>query len=343
MRRPVGAQLSTRAAQEGVAIVTALLLTTLAVTIVASLFWQQQVQVRSIENQRLQLQRDWIMRGALDWARLILRAGGRQSTIDYLGQPWATPLADTRLDQYLEDGHTGADGAAGDAVLSGNIMDGQARYNLRNLSAYGANGVSVVNPNELAIFKRLLSNVGVPVGLAAVVAQAIVAGQPPTPTLPLQPLVPGSTVVAGAATQSGDDTLPIMQADDLLSLPGFTLDMVRQLKDFIVVLPLVTPVNANTAPAEVLAACFATLSLSEANLLIVSRRVAPFLDMQHLSAQMAQLFGKSFSSTGNVAFASDFFLVNGRLRLGRAALNTVSLIQRINNRNDSMIVWIREQ
>ena len=39
--------------QRGVAVVTALLLTTLAVTIVASLFWQQQVQVRSIENQRL--------------------------------------------------------------------------------------------------------------------------------------------------------------------------------------------------------------------------------------------------------------------------------------------------
>ena len=43
--------------QDGVAVVTALLLTTLAITIVASLFWQQQVQVRSIENQRYQLQK----------------------------------------------------------------------------------------------------------------------------------------------------------------------------------------------------------------------------------------------------------------------------------------------
>jgi len=59
--------------QRGVAVVTALLLTTLAITIVASLFWQQQVQVRSIENQRLQLQKQWVLRGALDWARLILR------------------------------------------------------------------------------------------------------------------------------------------------------------------------------------------------------------------------------------------------------------------------------
>jgi general secretion pathway protein K len=54
--------------QRGVAVITALLLTTLAVTIVASLFWQQQVQVRSMENQRLQLQTRWILRGALDWA-----------------------------------------------------------------------------------------------------------------------------------------------------------------------------------------------------------------------------------------------------------------------------------
>ena len=62
--------------QRGVAIVTALLLTTLAVTIVASLFWQQQVQVRSMENQRLQLQTRWILRGALDWTRLILTQSG---------------------------------------------------------------------------------------------------------------------------------------------------------------------------------------------------------------------------------------------------------------------------
>ena len=59
--------------QRGVAVITALLLTTLAVTIVASLFWQQQVQVRAIENQRLQLQKQWVLRGAMDWARLILK------------------------------------------------------------------------------------------------------------------------------------------------------------------------------------------------------------------------------------------------------------------------------
>ena len=92
--------------QRGVAVVTALLLTTLAITIVASLFWQQQVQVRSIENQRFQLQKKWILRGALDWARLILREDLRTSYgVDHLGEPWAVTLGETHLDQYVENGN----------------------------------------------------------------------------------------------------------------------------------------------------------------------------------------------------------------------------------------------
>src|SRR4051812_22943483 len=89
------------ARQRGVAVVTALLLTTLAITIVASLFWQQQVQVRSIENQRLQLQKQWILRGALDFAVLILKEDGKHSAVnavDDLGEPWAVPMQDTPLD-----------------------------------------------------------------------------------------------------------------------------------------------------------------------------------------------------------------------------------------------------
>src|SRR3989338_2165649 len=114
--------------QRGVAVITALLLTTLAITIVASLFWQQHVQVRSIENQRLQLQKQWILRGALDWAGLILREDAKHSSVDNLDEPWAVPLAETRLDQYVESGR--ADDHIGDATLSGSISDAHTPYNL---------------------------------------------------------------------------------------------------------------------------------------------------------------------------------------------------------------------
>src|SRR4051812_46686485 len=137
--------------QRGVAVVTALLLTTLAITIVASLFGQQQVQVRAIENQRLQLQKQGVLRGALDWARLILREDAKFSNVDHLGEPWAVPLADTQLDQYVENGRI--DGEASDAALSGNIIDAQSRYNLTGLCVNG-----VININEVVAFERLLVN-----------------------------------------------------------------------------------------------------------------------------------------------------------------------------------------
>lgn len=327
MTKPL--QIGMRCRQRGVAVVTALLLTTLAVTIVASLFWQQQVQVRSIENQRLQLQKDWIMRGALDWASMILRASARQFNYDHLGQPWATPLADTRLDQYAEDGQSAGD--AGDAILSGSIIDAQSRYNLNNLSL---NGLQV--PDEVATFKRLLGYLQLPTGLATAVAQAIADSQP-------------VTALAGqqTAAKSGSAALPMLQVNDLLAVPGFTPDIVRKLQDYVVVLPLAgaaTPINANTASAEVLAAYFDNLTLSEATTVVAMRRTAPFRDADNVQAVMGSRLGKSFSPTAKIGPASNFFLVYGKIRMGRAALNTVSLIQRpANNRASSDIVWIREQ
>ena len=322
------APISTLSAQRGVALVTALLLATLAVTIVASLFWQQQVQVRSIENQRMQLQKVWIMRGALDWASMILRASGRQSSVDDLGQPWATPLAETRLDQYLEDGQSGADDGAADAVLSGNMIDAQSRYNLNNLNVNG-----IINPDELAIFQRLLINLRLPLNLAKVIAQGIANGQTSAPsTESQQPTSENST----------NGTLPMMQLDDLLSLPGLSSDVLQQLKDFVVFLPEVTTVNVNTAGPELLAARFTELSLAQAKSLVAIRRSAPFMDIPNLLAQMSQLLGRDFTDTVNISLSSNFFLVNGQVRMGRATLSTTSLIQRTNNRTGSSIVWMRE-
>ena len=131
--------------QRGVAVVTAMLLTTLAISIVASLFWQQQVQVRSMENQRLHLQTKWIQRGALDWASVILRQNyGPRISLD---QVWATPLAETRLDQYIE--RERIQGENFTASLSGQVYDAMARYNLNNLASGG-----VRDPVETDVLAR---------------------------------------------------------------------------------------------------------------------------------------------------------------------------------------------
>lgn len=299
--------------QRGVAVITALLLTTLAITIVASLFWQQQVQVRSIENQRLQLQKRWILRGAIDWAILILREDQKNSTNDDLTEAWAVPLADTQLDQYVENGR--ADGEKSEAILSGNIVDAQSFFNLNNLASNGD-----VNRRDVIVFARLLVNVRLNPQLAEVVATSIAATQ-------AKPAVPGMATPV-VTEPSNARPMAIERIEDLLSVPGFTADMLLKLKDFVVVLPRSTHVNANTASAQVLAARIVGITLADATALVAGREKIIFRDAADLASRLATMGKPTTLSSDEIGFNTNYFIVNGKVRINRAALDAQALIER---------------
>jgi len=330
------------ARQRGVAIITALLLTTLAITIVGSLFWQQQVQVRSIENQRLQLQKQWILRGALDWTRLILREDARISQTDNLDEPWAVPLAETRLDQYVENARTGNDVPS--ATLSGGIVDAESRFNLTNLCQGGQ-----INPTEVDVFARLLSGQQQNPALAQATAELMAAAQGGSAANGGSTASDGTSTGTSTGTSAGTSgaagvsdgssrPLGILHVDDLLAVPGFTPAALAAIRDYIVVLPRVTPINVNTAPAEVLAARIDTLSLSDAAAIVAERKSAWFKDIADFQQRLG---GKDLSSgQGEVAVNTSYFLVNGDVRLDRAGMTMQALIER--SGLITRVVWIRE-
>ena len=314
--------------ERGVAVITALLLTTLAISIVASLFWQQQVQVRSMENQRLHLQTKWILRGALDWATLVLFQDGiDHRTYTSLDQVWATPLAETRLDQYVERERIEGENFA--ANLSGSITDACSRYNLLNL----ATSRGRVDEVHVKIFGNLLRNLQLDPTLARRVAGFVSSGLPAgaTPEGDQTQLVP----VTGAP-------LKIMQVDDLLAVQGITPAIVERLRPFVTVLPETTRVNVNTAPAEVLAAVVPDMSVSEANTLIVRRKQAAWRDITYFTTEVV----KNRPIPDNVVTVkSDWFLVDSHIRLDRAALDAQALIQRSGNLlagGGPKVKWIRQ-
>jgi general secretion pathway protein K len=310
--------------QQGVAVITALLLTTLAITIVASLFWQQQVQVRSIENQRLQLQKQWVLRGALDWARLILGEDKRidiryNRQVDHLGEPWAVPLAETRLDQYVEKERAGD---VPDAALSGGITDAQARFNLKGLVQNGA-----INEKEVKSFGTLLTLLQINPALARQTAVLMQSAQK-------QPTAGSGT--SGTTSGSSAQPMDIQHVDDLLAVPGFTPDMLEKLNDYVIVLPVVTKINVNTAPAEVIAAKVDTLSLAEAAALVAARQSRPFQNLEGLPIPA------SIQNPGEVLdVKTEYFLINGNVRLNRAGMEMQALIRR-ESATRQTVLWIRE-
>ncbi|CAB3718874.1 type II secretion system minor pseudopilin GspK [Trinickia soli] len=365
--------------QRGAAIISALLVVTLSALLVAGVLWRQQVQIRRIQNQRLLAQAQWVARGAVDWTRLILRSEADTApTVTYLGGIWAVPIAKTRLSDFL--GKTGAADAAEGAqtYLSGSIEDAQAKFNLRNLVSIPAPGALQINQQETAAFARLLALLGLNGGLAKTAALHVraslmqsatrfqvplgnrlgnrlgSAGEPAQPSA--QPQA-GDTVGGdnftdkpGLADQDNEnidaEPLQFTSVDSLLNVPGFTPDIVARLRPFVTILPTQTPVNMNTAPAEVVAAIVPGMSLSSAQSL-VSRRESVYF----LNAAQVQL---ALQGTGALPPGTDisqipmdvttsYFLVHGRVQHERAEVDRTTLIYRDPLTHTTRVVRVRDQ
>ncbi|MBD8725032.1 type II secretion system minor pseudopilin GspK [Oxalobacteraceae sp. CFBP 13708] len=315
--------------QRGVAVVTAMLLTTLAISIVASLFWQQQVQVRSMENQRLQSQTKWIQRGALDWASVILRVNNN-SNYTSLDQVWATPLAETRLDQYIE--RERIQGENFDASLSGQVLDATARYNLNNLAKGGT-----PDKAEIEVMRRLLTNLRLEARLAQPIAEFVAAGQP----LVAEPPQEGTTPVAQKPRTGAP--MRLERVDDLLMVSGLKPEAVERLRPFVIVLPASnTDVNVNTAAPEVLAAVLPGSSMAEANSIVAQRQRVPWADVEKFKTSLQN---PQPEVQPKITVKSTYFLVQSRIRLDRAALDAESLVRvggNLVNSGSVNVIWTRQ-
>lgn len=339
-----------RKRQKGVAIVTALLLTTLAITIVSSLFFQQDVQIRTIENQRLQLQTKWILRGALDYAQLLLRedlnptmAGpGGNLPVDHLGEFWAIPLADTRLDDYVEKDKNSPREEGSDASLNGNILDAQSRYNLANLATH-----TEINADELAVYTRLLEQLKIDTKLAKLTAKAIASTQLKLKADPANPN-PNPPSSEPSANSNSEPTA-LTYVDDLLSISGYTPEILQKLRNHVIFLPrpgnTITAINVNTASTEVLVARIPGLSPGvAANLVGKAKRGVFFRDSNNFQADVNQLMGGTpLKFPASIAVTTNFFLVNGKVKLDKSSLETQALVERSNLLpNKTKIIWIKE-
>jgi general secretion pathway protein K len=291
-----------RQAARGAAIVTAMILVALVVTLSAAMVWQQWRAVSVETAERARTQAGWILVGALDWARLILREDARSGRPTALTEPWAQPLPETRLASFLADDKSRVEDAP-EAFLSGTIQDAQARYNLLNLVA----GEGKPAAAELVTLQRLCDLAGLPGGSAERIAAGMAAA------------------LARAVTEDSRSAPLLPRSIEQLRWFGLDADAIARLAPSVVLLPVRTPVNLNTAPREVIAAVIPGLDLASAERIVRERQAAPF---RNLDAARRVLSGTVQLDARRITTTSAFFEVRGRLRLDDWIVEERALMQR---------------
>lgn len=293
----------------GMALITALLIVALIATLAATTLWQQwrSLQVESAERQRQQSL--WLLGGALDWARLVLREDARSGTLDHLAEPWALPLQEARLSSFLassSEGVTDDDVTMAERVfLSGQISDLQARLNVFNLIQGDQASAA-----DVAALGRLFELLGLPrEALDRLVRQLLAASRA------------GSTVV-------------MPQRVSQLTWLGLNPAQLARLEPFITWLPTRTAVNLNTAGVEVLHASVPGLRLTDAQRAVQQRNSQHWHNLEQAGQALGDA-GKTLSSSAH-QLASNYFEVIGRVRLGSTTLVERSVIQRDDNQR---ILW----
>lgn len=289
--------------QRGSAIVLALITTALVTTVAsAMLVWQWQLaQVEAVDRQRAQAV--WLLDGAQQWSRLILRqdaqADRRANRLsDHAAEPWAMTLRPTRLDAFLAAAQAsatqaatplaGQDSSLAAAMLSGQILDANARLNLLNFLYLSGKDAERARTQVRTLFTALN-----------------------LPTTQADDLLQRLATVADARNAQRV-LLPTRLADlHALGLPKESLDT---LAPYVWLWPAAMRVNINTASAPVLQALSQTQKNKYVQQIIENRRQNAYSSVEAAFKALGNASAQAFNAA-DLSVRSDHFIASGIVQL----------------------------
>ncbi len=298
----------------------AMLTVALVTTLASAALWQHWRQVEIEIAERGRSQTAWMMTGALDWTRLILRedaVSAQGAGVDHLGEPWALPVQESKLSTFLSQDQQWREGDA-EVFLSGQIIDAQSRMNVLNLIEDGK-----VSPKMLERFAALFERLNLPRAELHTLATQLHAA------------LQAKTQSSAKPTSATDNTALMPQQTAQLVWLGLSPRTLAILQPHITLLPEATPVNLNTASAEVLSASLPGLDLASARQAVDLRQRGHWLNLdaarEALGTAGRQLDDRQHS------VQSRYFEVHGRMRIDQVVQQEQSLVRR--DGNQVSMVW----
>ena len=136
----------TRHQQQGLALITAVLVVAIVATVATTLALGEQVWFRQAQNMNNRAQAESLRQGALNYAAILLTRDAKDNKTDHLGELWAKPLPPLPVE---------------DGMIAFAVSDAQGRFNLNNLVRNGAPSKPTID-----MFQRLLTALDIDPGLS---------------------------------------------------------------------------------------------------------------------------------------------------------------------------------
>lgn len=300
--------------QQGVALITALLVVTLAAVAAVAMTARQQVDIRRTQNVLEAEQLRLYLHGVEAWAGKVLEQDRKDNAVDHPGEDWATHLPPIPLDN---------------GQLSGHIEDLQGRFNLNNLLLDGK-----TSPEDLARLRRLLAALEQSPNLADAVVDWIDANLEPWP-----PHGAEDTTYLGREPPYRAANRPMTEISELRLVAGFDADSYRLLAPHVSTLPGRTAINLNSAGVEVIMALADGISRADAERFVAEREGRHF-DKVEDAIKHAALARHNIAAE-SLSVASEHFVVMSDVSVGRLQQRHASLLSR--NANGAVTVLMRHQ
>lgn len=308
--------------QQGMAIISALLIAAVVAVIAAGMLTRQSVSTRALEADQQRVQGRWLLHGGLEISRQLLWDARQRDPLTRLDQPWAQRL-----------------NAQG---FEGRLEDEQGKFNLRNLVANER-----VDEAQVQAFQRLCALIGISAGLSQRISQRVIGSYPYL----LNPQIAENTTNkngfdSGRATSPNasrkpqNPKLPMLRSvDDLRSVEGVNEAVIGKLAPYLTVIPATTWLNGNTATAPVLAAYVPGLSLERAQALINERDAGRWFINRGDFVNRLRMPNLELTSV-KVGITSDWFRLRGEARRDQRRVSLDALLHRSEDRLPQ-VIWSR--
>jgi general secretion pathway protein K len=286
--------------QAGIAVVSAMLLAALVVSIAAAMIFEQQRFINRLENHFSATQARWMGEASIHWSRAILAEDAKGGAVDHLKENWAIRLPATPFEG---------------GTIRGFITDQQQYCNLNNLMQAGSDS------GNAYFFKRLLSSIGSnPDAVDALKDWIDPDGDITYPYGAESEHYLAQPIPYRTANQ------PLTEIGNLSRVQGFTDESIAKLRHYCSVLPEPTTVNVNTASPELLGLMLPDLSQFELQTLIAARDLHPFENI----SEVGKLLEKSKINLSDSQFSvgSRYFMVTSQTQFGKSTIRVEALLKR---------------